>query len=476
MLEKNQHIGGRCGSFHVITDKGTFRHERGPSLLLLKDIYEELFSDCTPGKSASSYGLEIKQCIPAYQVVFDDGDRINLGFPKACNDQVIQEMEILSRAKMTSYETNGATKWDEYMTSTSAFLNCGLPNFIEERFDLASFPAFLREALRNFGKAWPLKPHSDVLDASFGSNKMRALASFQNLYVGLEPYRNNNELFGGVLKTTAPAIFGLLAAIELHPDNKLAGVFAPIGGFEAVTTSFQKLAEEKGVQIQCNATVTHVSDNGVYVKDNEGQEFFLPADLVIMNADLPFAKKSLLSNTKASNVIYDWDDSFEYSSGVIAFHWSIDKDLVDLNTHNVFLISDSRNSMEASWRAIRSSRIIAGHDIEPFNFYVHRASATDPTAAPKGCNSILVLVPTCSLIRNEELSKLPRDEAIQKYKEQFDEENISQIRSAVLKRLAMIDSLKNLHTYIIHEEVDTPGTYADRYNVAAGTPFALVSF
>jgi hypothetical protein len=52
---------------------------------------------------------------------------------------------------------------------------------------------------------------------------MRALASFQDLYVGLEPYRNNELLGGGVLKSTAPAVFGLLAAIELHPSNSKSG-------------------------------------------------------------------------------------------------------------------------------------------------------------------------------------------------------------------------------------------------------------
>lgn len=52
---------------------------------------------------------------------------------------------------------------------------------------------------------------------------MRALASFQDLYVGLEPYKNNDQLFGGVTQSTAPAVFGLLAAIELHPENKKAG-------------------------------------------------------------------------------------------------------------------------------------------------------------------------------------------------------------------------------------------------------------
>ena len=61
---------------------------------------------------------------------------------------------------------------------------------------------------------------------------MRALASFQDLYVGLEPYKNNDQLFGGVAESTAPAVFGLLAAIELHPENKKAGGKICRGSFE----------------------------------------------------------------------------------------------------------------------------------------------------------------------------------------------------------------------------------------------------
>jgi len=473
LLEKNEFVGGRCGSFHVLTEKGTFRHERGPSLLLLKDVYEDLFRDCSPGKSAHNYGLDIKQCVPAYQVVFEDGDRIDLGIPRAYHSQGAKALESRSRTKMESYERDGAAKWDEYMKSTSAFLDCGLPNFIEERFNLETLPNFLREALRGLGKAWPLKPHSDVLDATFDSNKMKALASFQNLYVGLDPYRNNNEPFGGVLRKTAPAVFGLLAAIELHPANKLSGVFAPVGGFEAVARSFQKLAEEKGVQIQCNTVVTKVTDSGVYFNNEAGESNFLQTDLIVINADLPFATKSLLCSKDEHTEKYDWNNSFDYSSGIIAFHWSIDKELADLNTHNVFLVSESRQKAEASWRVVRSSTHINGDDVEPFNFYVHRASLTDPTAAPKGCDSILVLVPCQTLQRESELSNLPRDKAILQYKKQFDEGRISEARNAVLKRLAIVESLKDLQTHIINEVVDTPGTYADQYNVAAGSPFSL---
>ena len=87
ILEKNDPTlaGGRMGSFDTFVDGvGSFRHERGPSLLLLKDEYERLFEECgkriaegTP--QARSYGLDMKQCVPAYQVVFDDGDRVSVG-------------------------------------------------------------------------------------------------------------------------------------------------------------------------------------------------------------------------------------------------------------------------------------------------------------------------------------------------------------------------------------------------------------
>ena len=224
ILEKNSQIGGRCGSFDRKVDGvGVFRHERGPSLLLLPQVYRDVFIDCSWNKqNAEDYGLKMLQCAPAYQVVFDDGSKVDVGFPRLPGEAMSPE-EIISRGIMDSYETDGATKWDDYMRATSAFLDCGLPNFIEQRLDILSFPNFLIEALRDYAKAWPLKPHSDVLDAIFESEKMKALAAFQDLYVGLEPYRNNELLGGGVLKSTAPAVFGLLAAIELHPNNNKSG-------------------------------------------------------------------------------------------------------------------------------------------------------------------------------------------------------------------------------------------------------------
>jgi len=392
ILEKNERVGGRCGSFTVDVPgyDGAFRHERGPSLLLLPHVYRELFQDCCPNGSPTAsddYALQIVPCVPAYQAIFSDGDCIEVGFRRGSGDATseLSAAELESRRKMDEIEPHGSSRWDEYMRACEAFLNCGLPNFIEERLDLVSFPAFLREALRDFGRFWPLKPHSDVLDANFLSNKLRALASFQDLYVGLEPYRNDAKLAGGIFETTAPSVFGLLAAIELHPNNEKCGVFAPIGGFQQVTEKIEQLARDLGVHFVCGKTATKVTGDGVIYCDTLGtatESQFIEADLVVVNADLPFASKVLLEENGFNDITrFDWEDNYKFSSGVIAFHWSLNQVLQELNTHNVFLASSSRAEAVRSWKVLRQE---AGRDsLDAINFYVHRPGKVDSSAAPK---------------------------------------------------------------------------------------------
>lgn len=285
----------------------------------------------------------------------------------------------------------------------------------------------------------------------------------------------------------------------IHTLLMIPTVFAPMGGFRAVSGSFEKLARTHGVDIQTGKMATRIESDGVYVctvdsesnqisKDDEKPTFF-PADLIIVNADLPYATNSLLPSSVSEIPIdtqqtspfekprFDWDDSFLYSSGVVAFHWSIDKELKDLNTHNVFLAAaKGRSQAEESWRILRQQSAKKREDqksVEPFNFYVHCPTKTDPTAAPKDCDSIMVLVPCPTLERKKECASLSREEALQQYKEQFDDAYISQLRQAVLNRFAAIDTLRDLQNHIVDEVVDTPGTYADQYHVGAGTPFAL---
>ena len=142
--------------------------------------------------------------------------------------------------------------------------------------------------------------------------------------------------------------------------------------------------------------------------------------------------------------------------------------------------------MEDSWKAVRERIPIKRRkdaqvqdscntfDNRSFNFYVHRSTASDSTAAPENCDSIMVLVPCPSLRRNESLSLVSRDNAIQGYSSQFCDAFIRDMKEAILSRLAVLEGLEDLKQHILHEVVDTPASYADYYNLAAGAPFALV--
>ena len=257
-------------------------------------------------------------------------------------------------------------------------------------------------------------------------------------------------------------------------------VFAPMGGFQRVTDATKQLAESLGVTIECNRMVTSIREEGVLTintSDPTSVPTLHPADLIVVNADLPYATKSLLVGRDSSPPIYDWDDQFSFSSGVISFHWSLSKTCDDLNTHNVFLVAGSRSQAELSWETLRANPRNNNDNVVPpqsFNFYVHRASPTDSSAAPPGCDSIMVLVPCRTLLRDEECANLSREKALDRYQQQFPESVISEVRDAVLARLGAIKSLGNLRQYILDEVVDTPATWAEQYHLAAGTPFALV--
>jgi phytoene desaturase (3,4-didehydrolycopene-forming) len=277
-----------------------------------------------------------------------------------------------------------------------------------------------------------------------------------------------------------------------------------------VANALEQLATDLGVEIRCNTTVTRITSQGVTLYEKSSVDEinvstrdesrrrgskteFLPADLIIVNADLPYAKASLISMDDQNDNIttmksqqaspptetFDWDDRFSFSSGVISFHWSVDKALEDLNTHNVFLVAGSRSQAEASWQVMRQRDDDDDDDDDdiddkPFNFYVHRPAKSDPSAAPPGCDSIMVLVPCRTLLRDAECATLPRDRAVEIYKEQFSEEVVDDVRRAVLRRMAAVQSLQDLQQHIVHEVVDTPATWADQFHLAAGTPFGLV--
>ena len=143
----------------------------------------------------------------------------------------------------------------------------------------------------------------------FKNEKLRALFSYQELYVGLSPYN-------------APGVFSLLAATELTD-----GVWYPVGGFDKVRQSLQALADEEGVVTRLGAEVaqivtTPLAEGGRRRSRLEGDTKVtgvrlesgevLSADVVVANPDLPCVWDQMIDHAtfpEAKKEAERWEDA-----------------------------------------------------------------------------------------------------------------------------------------------------------------------
>ena len=133
----------------------------------------------------------------------------------------------------------------------------------------------------------------------------------------------------------------------------------------------------------------------------------IDADVVVVNADLAMAEGKLLPSSWRRST---YDDrtmaegqvglgKWRYSTSSVTFLWCLKRPFPELTHHNVFLATDGTTNeandhdpYRAAWEAVLVAR---GGDVGTFppqspsgrfNFYVCRASDTDPTAAPTGAD------------------------------------------------------------------------------------------
>jgi phytoene desaturase (3,4-didehydrolycopene-forming) len=140
--------------------------------------------------------------------------------------------------------------------------------------------------------------------------------------------------------------------------------------------------------------------------------------------------------------------SLAYSNGVLIYCWAIDRKVDGLLHHNVF-VSDNRRE---AWNPARNA-----DELQQFpNFYVHVPSRTDATAAPDGCESVMVLLPVANL----QLTK----------KEKYPD-LVRQGKECILKSLEA--SGVRLDQHIVAEKIVTPDELGAKYGLKYGAAFGL---
>jgi phytoene desaturase len=184
-----------------------------------------------------------------------------------------------------------------------------------------------------------------------------------------------------------------------------------------------------------------------------GQE--MGAGVVVANADLPYVYRCLLPDDGTAGRLAPK----KYTCSTVTFYWGIDRQCPQLGPHNLFLAGDYRQSF--------------GHILQDLtlpeepSFYLHAPARIDPSLAPDGQDTLMVVVPvghiddTATKHRDAQ-GRNPQDwGCIQQRARQF-----------VLKRLAQI-GISDLEGHIKFEVSYAPPDWQRRYNLTKGANLGL---
>ncbi len=409
VVEKNSHAGGRCDQ--IVKDGHRF--DVGPSLFLMPQIFEETYAAL--GEKMSDH-LDLRRIDPTYTVRFDDGTQLALTANIHAMQAQLEALEPGAFGGFLRYLNEG---YHHYHLSLEKFVGRNFYSYLDY-FSLRNLPLLF--------KLKALRKHYANVGRYFNHPHLKAAFTFQNMYLGLSPY-------------DAPATYSLLQYTELAD-----GVWFPLGGMYRIIETLTTIAAKLGARFVYNAPVERIMHDGkrassVRLKDGRKLE----ADVIVVNADLPYAYRELLKDEAEAKKL----DRKKYTCSAIMFYWGVDKVYPQIQHHNVWLAGDYQASFD---------RIFQDNTLpqEP-SFYVHAPARTDPAAAPAGQDTLMVLVPVGHLDEAR-----PQDwEALK-----------AKARSTVLARLKDI-GVDDLEQHSKFEVCYTPRQWQSLYNLEKGAAFGL---
>jgi len=410
IFEKNAYAGGRCGSYVM----DGHRFDIGATFLMMPGIYEGAFS--AVGKDMWDE-LDLYRIDPVYRVKFPGEKEISLSSDLSSLQKQFEDIEKGSYGRFLKLMGKGFEIYEKAMPLIDRnYFRILDPSLLKYPFLLYKYKAFHR--------------HYSYVSRFFKSEELRAFFTFQNLYLGQNPF-------------SASGMYTFLPFMELAD-----GVYFPRGGMHEVAASLMSASEELGVKLHINAPVAKIEVEGRRAKGITLEDgTFHGGDILVANADLPYVYNSLLPAGRKAR-------SFKrkrYSCSAIVFHWGIDRVYPQLGQHTVFV----------SGRHKESCRVIFRDNafFEDPSIYVHSPVRSDPTAAPASQDSITAIVHTGNYEKNSNV-----DWGTLKVR----------ARSAIVDRLKE-EGLEDFDKHIKHEICFTPDTWNSAFNLTRGGTFGSLA-
>jgi phytoene desaturase len=296
--------------------------------------------------------IDLMPVAPAYRASFADGSALRVFSDR---DAMAAEVERFAG----SAQADGYLRLRDWLTR---LYRVEFDGFIAANFDSPLSlvtPQLARLAAIGGFRRWDRMVRRYITD-----ERLSRVFTFQALYAGVPPQR-------------AVAVYAVIAYMDT-----VAGVYFPRGGIHAVPRALAAVAEKYGVTIRYDTTVTRVETSGGRARGVavEGGDL-VPADVVILNPDLPVAYRDLLPGRSAPRL--------RYSPSCVVLHVGSTQGYERIAHHNIHF--------GRAWKSTFDEVIRRGRLMSDPSLLVTNPSRTDPSLAPEDRHTYYVLAPTPNL-------------------------------------------------------------------------------
>ncbi|MEU5903699.1 phytoene desaturase family protein [Micromonospora sp. NPDC047467] len=347
VLEREPVPGGRAGRLSV----DGYDFDTGPTVLTMPDLIAEALG--AVGEELRDW-LDLTPLDPAYRAYYPDGSTLDV-----LTDTTRMAAEI-SRV-CGPREADGYLRFVDYARELWRLERA---DFIERNLDAPT--DLITGNLLKLLTGGAFRRLQTKINQFFRDPRTQRIFSFQAMYAGLAPH-------------DALAIYAVIAYLD-----SVAGVYFPRGGVHAVSRAMAGAAEKHGVQIRYDTTVTRVETangraTGVLTANGE----LVPADVVVLNPDLPVAYRDLLPAAPNRRLTY--------SPSCVVLHVGSRQGYAKIAHHNIHF--------GRAWKGTFDEVIRRGELMTDPSLLVTNPSRTDPSVAPPDRHTYYVLAPVPNLDR-----------------------------------------------------------------------------
>lgn len=345
VYEKNAHVGGKLNLFQ----SGGFLFDRGPSILTMPQIFQDLFA--RHGRRLEDYA-ELVQVAPHWRNFFEDGTRIDL-HPEP-------EETVRANSGLDGGDEEDLRGFLEY---SKALYDLTSPGYFDKGLDtlwqMVRFYGVI-PSLRDFGL---FSSMADETARRVRNPRLQDILNFFVKYVGSSAY-------------DAPGVLNLLPYVQCA-----FGLWYVQGGLYQLAKALGRLADEAGVQVHTGQEVVALLGGGSRIEQAEladGRR--VAGDVFVSNMEVVPAHRRLLGEDEKALRRFR---KFAPACSGLVLHLGMDQEYPKLAHHNFFFSNDPRKHFDDVFR-----RKVLPEDP---TIYLVAATRTDKSQAPPGCEGIKVL-------------------------------------------------------------------------------------